>query len=1026
MNISFQPSPSPDNANIQLARWGSTALAVLVLLVYGYFLLNTFQQPSTPVLYLATAILAISFIMTVLGLIFIQRNRQETGLKLTLYSLYLIGVFVSIFYYGRVLTASFSIFTVSIFAIEWLLPETLRRRYIVLTLITVSLMWVVEWIDPTWRVNLGTATVGPFATGLFVIFLAVTTYRRFRGSLFSSLRSKLLVAFVGMLAILAALFIFFNYYATIRNIESQGANDLLRIKNAVQGQFGELQKLALALATDMANDPEVQATFAARDREQLKKITLPTFNILQRDFDVKQYHFIMPPATSFLRLHQVDQFGDDLTSFRATVIQANSEKEPVSGLEIGRGGLGVRGVVPVFYQDRHIGVIDVGIDISSDFLFNIKEQYGVDVQIVLDQKVAQTATFQGSVSELQGPTSELVFQASTNELPFFVDEAIYTQVMNGESVVSNKNISGQEYAIISFPLIDYSGKTIGVIEIISNRTTAIAEANKNLLNTILIALFILLISGIAIVQIINTTIKPITELTLSANTIAEGNLNIVASIQSSDEVGVLAKAFNLMTSQLREMVVGLEQRVADRTRNLELAAEVGRAVSQVRALDVMLTDAAELIREQFNLYYVQVYLVNPSQTYLILQSGTGDVGRELLNRNHRLPLTANSLNGRAATEKKPVIIADTLKSATFKPNSLLPMTRSEMSIPLMIGDKVVGVLDMQSDKKDTLNKDVLPAFEALAGQLAIAIQNANFLAETQQARAEVEAQAQRMARSNWANYLDAIHKSEHTGFVYENDKVEPLTTLDELKNTDISAFMTPIEVAGEPIGSLVVEQDESQLTERDSQLIEAVARQVAQQVENLRLLDSAERYRSESEQAARRLTYEGWQEYMQSQANDGISYMYDLKNVKPYRSNGNEQPETDGYTLPLKARDEIIGKLVVQGLDTTNTESVELVNAVAERLGIHLEGLRLSNQTEQALLTTQKQAEREQALRQITSAVRGSTDPVTILRSAARELGTFLGRKTVIRLTTDSHSEETTLHDGKNPLLSAKSPSQEA
>ena len=71
------------------------------------------------------------------------------------------------------------------------------------------------------------------------------------------------------------------------------------------------------------------------------------------------------------------------------------------------------------------------------------------------------------------------------------------------------------------------------------------------------------------------------------------------------------------------MLDTLEQRVAARTRNLELAAEVGRAVSQVRGLDVVLTDAAELIRKQFDLYYVQVYLTNPSQTALILKAGTG-------------------------------------------------------------------------------------------------------------------------------------------------------------------------------------------------------------------------------------------------------------------------------------------------------------------------------------------------------------------------------------------------------------------
>ncbi len=213
---------------------------------------------------------------------------------------------------------------------------------------------------------------------------------------------------------------------------------------------------------------------------------------------------------------------------------------------------------------------------------------------------------------------------------------------------------------------------------------------------------------------------------------------------------------------------------------------------------------------------------------------------------------------------------------------------------------------------------------------------------------------------------------------------------------------------------------------RTSELVNTVARQMAQQIENLRLLENAERYRSEAEEASRRITHEGWKNFVQENTGEGTSYLYDLKEVKPYLSNGIQQPETDGLTLPLKVRDETIGKLVVQGIDKTNNEAIDLANAVAERLSAHIEGLRLSNQTEHALFTTQRQAEREQALRQITSAVRGSTDPATILRSAARELGTFLGRKTVIRLTTDSHTEGSALLDGENTLLATKSPSQES
>jgi PAS domain S-box-containing protein len=451
-------------------------------------------------------------------------------------------------------------------------------------------------------------------------------------------------------------------------------------------------------------------------------------------------------------------------------------------------------------------------------------------------------------------------------------------------------------------------------------------------------------------------VRPIVDLTSVAETITQGNLNATADVQSLNETGTLARAFNAMTSQLRETFANLEQRIADRTRNLELAAEVGRTVSQVRSLDVMLTDAAELIQKQFDLYYVQVYLTNPSQTYLILKAGTGAVGKELLERSHRLPLNTNSLNGRAAVERRSVVISNTLKSITFKPNPLLPNTRSEMAVPLIVGDKVVGVLDMQSVQENALNEDTLPAFEALAGQIAIAIQNSNFLAETQQARAEVEAQARRLVRSNWEEYMDGIHEPERTGFMFEKDQVIHLSDTEEVHPAEENALVVPISITGESLGSLIVEMEGQTANARSNDLIEAVARQVSQQIESLRLLESAERYRTEAEQAARRLTREGWQEYFATKPDQSLGYMYDLKEVKSL-SNGGDHLDS-ALSLPIKVGEEAVGMVAVQGVTENDKESLDLANAVVDRLGKHIESLRLLEKTEESRAEIQLSQER--------------------------------------------------------------------
>jgi len=454
----------------------------------------------------------------------------------------------------------------------------------------------------------------------------------------------------------------------------------------------------------------------------------------------------------------------------------------------------------------------------------------------------------------------------------------------------------------------------------------------------------------------------------------------VARLQTAlDQARENERELQISNRELDESRLSLEQRVAERTLNLELAAEVGRTISQVRALDAMLKDACDLILKEFKLYYVQIYLTNPNQTNLVLEAGTGEVGRQLVGRGHSLPLNTGSINGRAAWEKRSVVISNTGLSATFRANPLLPETRGEMAVPLIIANNVVGVLDMQSREPGILNEEILPAFEALAGQLAIAIQNANLLAETEQARAEVESQARRLVRKNWEDYLDAINVPEQTGFVFEGSKVMPLSdATDRHPAAEGNSIQTSISITGQSLGSLIVEMDAQELTPQTTELVNIIARQVAQQIENLRLLESAERYRAEAEQAARRITLEGWQEYIKSRTTSSLGYLYDLNEVRPSR-NGDETNDS-AFTLPLKARDETIGKLSVNGLSPDDKDSLELVNAVAERLGAHIDSLRQYEQTQSALAQSEKLFDASRRLTQ-------STDLQELVASSVAALG---------------------------------------
>jgi GAF domain-containing protein len=278
-----------------------------------------------------------------------------------------------------------------------------------------------------------------------------------------------------------------------------------------------------------------------------------------------------------------------------------------------------------------------------------------------------------------------------------------------------------------------------------------------------------------------------------------------------------------------------------------------------------------------------------------------------------------------------------------------------------------------------LNHDLLSAFEALAGQLAIAIQNANLLAETEQSRAEVEAQAQRLSRTNWANYLDAIHRPEETGFVFEQNKVVPMVQGEQLMKND-SALTAPIAVTGEAIGNITVEMEGQSPISRTSDLINTVARQVAQQIESLRLLENAEQYRFEAEEASRRLTREGWKNYKENTSGN-LSYLYDRREVRPLNGDSTDQHAS---TVPLKIRDELIGTLSIQGLSIDDKESLNLATAVAERLSAHIESLRQFDETKRGQVELDKRAQQLAAVAEISTASSKELDTDRMLASVVQ------------------------------------------
>jgi PAS domain S-box-containing protein len=469
---------------------------------------------------------------------------------------------------------------------------------------------------------------------------------------------------------------------------------------------------------------------------------------------------------------------------------------------------------------------------------------------------------------------------------------------------------------------------------------------RTMTNRLLLGLGLVLITatfafaiGLSVMRAIS---QPLQSLTAAAQRLALGDMAARAQILSGDEVGQTAAAFNTVMDRLSQTLTTL----TERTRDLTLAMEVNQHLSEVRDIGTLLAEAVELIQDRFDLYYTQVYLVDTSRRNLVLRAGTGEVGIQLLNRGHRLPISPASLNGRAAAECTPVLVGNTEQSVNFLPNSLLPDTRSELAVPLIANGKVVGVLDMQSARTESFRQANLPAFQVLAGQLAIAIQNSILFEKAETSRLEVEEQARRLTTAGWQDFMNAIERSEKIGFTFNRKEV--LSVKDTQTSTFDNVFAIPIEITGAKVGEIrLADEAKRTWTNAEKEVVAATASRVAQHIENLRLLAQAEQYRSEAEEVLRRLTREGWENYKHSVANEMPGYMFNLVDVQPLSANGNgHHPQT--VKQPLFVRNESIGELAVDGIE--DQDASEIITAVAQQLSGHIENLRLLEETQQRTL----------------------------------------------------------------------------
>lgn len=192
-------------------------------------------------------------------------------------------------------------------------------------------------------------------------------------------------------------------------------------------------------------------------------------------------------------------------------------------------------------------------------------------------------------------------------------------------------------------------------------------------------------------------------------------------------------------AQLKQYRTQLEQRVLERTQRLEVVAVLSEQLNAILDFDKLLIELVNRIQDSFNYYHVHVYILDKDRQNLVMKAGIGDAGAKMKAAGHAIPLTtASSLVVRAARTGEVVVVDDVRQAVDWLPNPLLPDTASEMAVPIVVEDQVMGVLDVQSDTIADLDEGDANLLRSLANQVAIALTNARLFAQTQAALAEME------------------------------------------------------------------------------------------------------------------------------------------------------------------------------------------------------------------------------------------------------------------------------------------------
>ncbi len=850
------PPPSQEEKNPRLGIWTGLVGSIVYLIFFGFSIYIVIQQGY---FYWTDSLLMIitgfAWISGFIGIALIRQGRYIFGTAL----MYLINILpptiTSIILQDFSLIASVHILLTSFFFYRWILPQKTRSLAIWVGSTAITISVLADVLNPPFQLGTsGLERFAPFIIGImglafFVLLLWQVWYRHIRPKLLS------------IIFIVISIVVFFQTGVNLRI--SRELSETAEIKHLEflyesYNNYTDSQALASsALSLSYADRDDIKDLYLAKDRTALYALLSPIFETLKEENNIRHLYIENPDGTVFLRVHNKNRFGDDIT-YRYTAATALETQETVAGVEVGTDRIGVRSISPLWRDGEFIGMIEVGLDYDQTFVDNLAARTTADYNLWITYEAAQISGLK-HYFDYETPTAELSHYASSNEdlISLSISPDVYNRVLETQiPEIVFISLENEEYAVLIAPMLAYEGRVIGIVEIIQPRAKTLETINQSrravLIPAALLAFIGLIILSGAITYVV---LRPVQNLTAIAEKQIAGNLSARVENLPPDELGKLGSTLNTLAKDLDTTLKNQDDIIAERTQKLEAQAtylessvEVSQRIASITNTTKLIEEVVGLIKARFNLYYVGLFLVDNKNKWANLEAGTGEAGKIMLARKHKLKI-GEGMIGWSIENAQSRIALDVGEDATRFDNPTLPETRSEGALPLRSRGRVLGALTIQSSEESAFTPEIIATLQTMADQIAIALDNAELFTKSEVAlKAERKAYGQ-LSQEDWTALLHQTniphYLSDAPNSVYPLEKTESAST-HQSKTTiqdDELTVTLPIKIHGHVLGGVKLrkEKEKGHWTKEELALAKTLAEQVSISLESARLFDQSQR-----------------------------------------------------------------------------------------------------------------------------------------------------------------------------------------